>query len=234
MTWEATNMQQLLLTWEQHTTNHWQRSLHTKTHFLLYPTGVQRLFITAWWRGFLLLGIHLNFSFFHFHSHFAQKYHETQWGYPLKTGRDMDFLPSKRKVSTSKDNSANSWGTLQNTSSKAMIKALTSEAQHWRGGPGIKYEMCLERKPDGKVRFRYKLQPKLLYSRLRLKNSTSDYLYSWRNAFDFIKIKKGKSWIERSVQHNPWRNFTDTKQRFHEFIQPFQLVICNLLRDKCQ
>lgn len=102
--------------------------------------------------------------FWHLHSHYAQKYHETQWGYPLKTGRDMDFFPRKCKGSTSKDNSANSWGTLQIQVQKPrMIKALRSEAEHWREELGIKYEICIERKPVGKKRFHSKLQPKLYH-----------------------------------------------------------------------
>lgn len=77
--------------------------------------------------------------FCHLLSHYAQKYHETQWSYLLKTGRDMDFLPRKCKGSTSKDNSANSWGTLQTQVQKPrMIKALRCEAQHRREELGRK------------------------------------------------------------------------------------------------
>lgn len=60
----------------------------------------------------------------------------------------MDFFHGGCKGSTSKYNSANSWGTQQTQVQKPrMIKALRSEAQHWKEEPGIKYEMCIERKP---------------------------------------------------------------------------------------
>lgn len=63
----------------------------------------------------------------------------------------MDFFPRKCKGSTSEDNSANTSGTQQMQVQKLrMIKALRSEAQHWREEPAIKYELWLERKPVGK------------------------------------------------------------------------------------